>query len=788
MRADARRGQTGGQASRAGDSRRRAIGLPAPCQTVPATNAPAGVGACTQAGAPIGIDRTVRWPCHPILLHTCAVLDAPFFREDNASFGSRLLILLVDDDEMVRLLATEALVAAGFEVTEAADGEAALELFERSEFSLVLLDVSLGGIDGFEVCRRMRAHPHGHTLPIVMLTGMDDTDSIDRAYSLGATDFVTKPLNWTLLVYRVRYALRVVATVAELEVSERRLAVAQRVARVGGWIWHVDEDSCDRSPICLELWGEVPAVLHSVPFGLLSRVLSPDRQHLREAMERARAGEPYQMGFRVQRSDGSVATLYEQARPERDEFGRVVRIEGVTQDVTEREQTERRIRFLAYHDSLTGLANRQMFREILDHTLARSQRAGVRCALLYLDLDRLKRINDSFGHTLGDQILREVAMRLTRSVRSADLVAREDDGAAEEVVARLGGDEFTVLLTDLARPDDAARVAERICAELAQPLPVAHVELVVTASVGIAIFPDNGEDPETLLRHADMAMYAAKQRGRNTYEFFTEAMQLQAVERLSLEQDLARAMENDQFALHYQPQFDAASGRIVSAEALLRWNHPQRGAVSPVQFVPVAEETGLIVPLGEWVVLTACRQMAAWLKEGLPVVPVAVNLSAHNFRSESLLAAIAHALESTGLPARYLHVELTESAVMQEPENAMSTLKALKSIGLKLSIDDFGTGYSSLSTLKQFPIDLLKIDRSFVRDLPGDASSASIVEAILALANALGLGVVAEGVETAEQRDFLLSRRCRLMQGYLYSRPLPADGFAELIGRARLQT
>jgi diguanylate cyclase (GGDEF)-like protein len=691
------------------------------------------------------------------------------------------VILLVDDDVMVRLMAAEALIASGFEVMEAADGEQALELFDRHEFSLVLLDVSLGGIDGFEVCRQMRERPHGRSLPIIMLTGMDDTHSIDSAYSLGATDFVTKPLNWTLLVYRVRYALRAAHTVADLETSERRLAVAQRVARLGGWLWHVDEDRCERSKICLDLWGDTPGSLHEVPFGLLSRVLSPDRQHLREAMERAREGEPYQMSFRVQRDEGTVVTLYEQALPVRDEFGRVVRIEGVTQDVTEREQAQRRIRFLAYHDSLTGLANRQMFREMLDHTLARSQRTGSRCALLYLDLDRLKRINDSYGHTLGDQILREVASRLIASIRSADLVAH-DDSLHEEVVARLGGDEFTVLLTDLSRAEDAARVAARICAELGRPLQVAHVELVVTASIGIAIFPDNGADPETLLRHADMAMYAAKQRGRNTYEFFTEAMQQQAVERLSLEQDLARALESGQFSLHYQPQVDAGSGRIVSAEALLRWEHPQRGMVSPVQFIPVAEETGLIVPLGEWVVLTACRQMAEWRQAGLPVVPVAVNLSAHNFRSDSLLTSIAHALESTGLPSSYLHVELTESAVMQEPEAAMKTLGALKAIGLKLSIDDFGTGYSSLSTLKQFPIDLLKIDRSFVRDLPEDGSSASIVEAILALANALGLGVVAEGVETAAQRDFLCSRRCGLMQGYLFSKPLPADGFAGLLG------
>ncbi len=349
------------------------------------------------------------------------------------------------------------------------------------------------------------------------------------------------------------------------------------------------------------------------------------------------------------------------------------------------------------------------------------------------------------------------------------------------MVARLGGDEFTVLLTDLDRVEDAARVAGRICDELGQPVQVEHVELTVTASIGIALFPENGEDAEALLRHADMAMYAAKQRGRNTYEFFTEEMQQRAVERLSLEQDMARALEGGQFELHYQPQVDALTGRIVSAEALLRWMHPQRGAVSPVEFIPVAEETGLIVPLGEWVVQQACRQIASWQAQGRPVVPVAVNLSAINFRSDSLLPAIVDALESNRIPRGFLHVELTESAVMHEPASALEKLAALKALGLKLSIDDFGTGYSSLSTLKQFPIDLLKIDRSFVRDLPDDESDASIVEAILALAHALGLGVVAEGVETVAQRDFLSQRKCGLMQGYLFSRPLPAEAFMQQI-------
>ncbi|AOF80663.1 diguanylate cyclase domain protein [Methyloversatilis sp. RAC08] len=694
------------------------------------------------------------------------------------------MILLVDDDVMVRLMATEALISAGFEVMEAASGEQALELFDSHGFSLVLLDVNMSGMDGFEVCRRIRERAHGRRLPVIMLTGMDDTVSIDSAYSLGATDFVTKPLNWTLLVYRVRYALRAASTVMELEVSERRLAVAQRVARLGGWIWHVGEDRCERSAICIDLWGDTRAAAQQVPFGLLSRVLSPDRQHLHAAMERARDGVPYQMSFRVQRADGSLVTLFEQALPVRDEFGRVVRIEGVTQDVTERELAEQRIRFLAYHDSLTGLANRQMFREMLDHALARSRRLGKRCALLYLDLDRLKRINDSFGHTLGDQILREVASRLLGSVRSADFVGREGL-QPDEVVARLGGDEFTVLLTDLAHTEDAARVAARICQELGQPIQMDHVELVVTASVGIALFPENGDDAETLLRHADMAMYAAKQRGRNTFEFFTETMQQRAIERLSLEQDMAHALEAGQFALHYQPQVDAVTGRIVSAEALLRWNHPQRGAVSPVEFIPVAEETGLIVPIGEWVVREACRQIAQWRDQGRPVVPVAINLSAINFRSDSLLPQIVDALQSNRLSSHFLHVELTESAVMHEPESALAKLAALKALGLTLSIDDFGTGYSSLSTLKQFPIDLLKIDRSFVRDLPDDESDASIVDAILAMAHALGLRVVAEGVETEAQRQFLAQRKCGLMQGYLFSRPLPAEDFMLQIEAAR---
>ena len=437
----------------------------------------------------------------------------------------------------------------------------------------------------------------------------------------------------------------------------------------------------------------------------------------------------------------------------------------------ERKRAEEELAYMAQYDPLTGLANRALFRDRLEHALARAERNGNLVALMFLDLDRFKAVNDTLGHSYGDELLKEVARRVEGRVRESD------------TVARLGGDEFAIVLEDLSYAQDAIPVAQDILDLVSQPLVLDGHEVFVTGSIGIAVRPPSEGD--RLLKDADAAMYRAKQRGRNSHEFYTEEMNVQAHERLALERDLRRALDREEFLLHYQPQVDLATGKIVGAEALLRWQHPERGLVSPGEFIPVLEDTGMIVPVGEWVLRTACRQGRVWQESGLGPLRVAANLSARQFGQEGLVDTVAGILEETGLDSLTLELEITESLLMDDVEASTQALTELKRSvsGIRIAIDDFGTGYSSLYRLKTLPIDLIKIDRSFVRDIAADPDDAAIVTAILGLAHNLRLEVIAEGVETGEQMAFLRERGCDLAQGYYLSRPIPAGELTELLGK-----
>ena len=434
----------------------------------------------------------------------------------------------------------------------------------------------------------------------------------------------------------------------------------------------------------------------------------------------------------------------------------------------ERKRAEEELAYMAQYDSLTGLANRALFRDRLEQALARAERNGNLVALMFLDLDRFKAVNDTLGHSYGDELLKEVARRVEGRVRESD------------TVARLGGDEFAIVLEDLSYAHDAIPVAQDILELVSQPLILDGHKVFVTGSIGIAVRPPSEGD--RLLKDADAAMYRAKQRGRNNHEFYTEEMNVQAHERLALERDLRRALVREEFLLYYQPQVDLATGKIVGTEALLRWHHPERGLVSPGEFISVLEDTGMIVPVGEWVLRTACRQGKAWQESGLGPLRVAANLSARQFSQEGLVDTVARILEETGLDLLTLELEITESLLMEDMEASTQALTELKRSvsGIRITIDDFGTGYSSLY-VKTLPIDLLKIDRSFVRDIAVDPDDAAIVTAILGLAHNLRLEVIAEGVETGEQMAFLRERGCDLAQGYYLSRPIPAGELTELL-------
>jgi diguanylate cyclase (GGDEF)-like protein len=473
-------------------------------------------------------------------------------------------------------------------------------------------------------------------------------------------------------------------------------------------------------------------------------------------------------------------------------------VEGIVinmRDVTERRHTEEltrekiraeeQIRQLALYDSLTGLPNRNLFKEQLSDAVARADRTDQALVMLSLDLDRFKRINDTFGREVGDLLLKEVASRLTKSLRQTDFVTRNDSSAMRHQIARQGGDEFTVLLGDLNQAQEATKVARRILEALSQPFNVNGNEIVMSASIGIAVYRLDGNDADTLLKNADAAMYYAKDQGKNNYQYYNDKMNTSAFQEMSLESNLHKALERDEFSLYYQPKIDVKNGSIVGTEALIRWRHPDLGLVSPAQFIPMAEETGLIIPIGEWVLNSACAQLRAWQEDGLAPLPVAVNLSAKQFHQQNIAATVMRALQDHAVDPRLLELEITESTAMRNPEATSATLRNLKALGVRIAIDDFGTGYSSLSYLKRFPIDSLKIDRSFVADLPGNQDDATIAQAIITMAHALRLKVIAEGVENEAQLEFLTANGCDEMQGYYFSRPLPVEDCTRLFREKR---
>ena len=450
-------------------------------------------------------------------------------------------------------------------------------------------------------------------------------------------------------------------------------------------------------------------------------------------------------------------------------------VRQLAQALGRRVASENHIRQLAYYDSLTGLPNRELFRARVTQAIELARRHQRTVAVLFIDLNNFKRINDTLGHSLGDELLKTMAARLSRCIRSSDAITRPGPQAPANDLARLGGDEFTVLLTEVNSDKDPSLVARRIIESLSQPINLVSTDVIVTPSIGISIFPKDGDDVETLLRNADLAMYYAKRELSDSFQYYTESMNAVALKRLTLENHLRQAMDRGEFSLHYQPQMDLGSRKICGMEALLRWDNWDLGKIPPDEFIPIAEETGLIVPIGEWVLRTACLQTKRWQDQGVPVPRIAVNVSLIQFIRKSFPGDIARVLAETGLEPSMLEIEITESLLMKDAENAAITLKAIKDLGVQVAIDDFGTGYSSLTRLKEFPIDRLKIDRSFIQHINSNENDRSIATAVIAMADSMHLRVIAEGVENSDQLSFLRTERCDEAQGYLLSRPLPVE-------------
>jgi len=692
-------------------------------------------------------------------------------RMDRIESNPKLLV--IDDDNVSRLLTITSLGDLGFCVVEADCGEAAISAFRKQQPDLVLLDALMPGMDGFDTCRHIRALPGGQHLPVLMLTGLDDEGSICRAYQAGATDYFVKSGHWTLLVQRIRYLLRANRTRDELDRSLAKEARAQRIARLGHWEWDIARRSCVVSEECYRLVARPVSHQPMSEDKFFQYLHADDRDWVMAIITRTvKEGSMAEVECRIVGTDNVTRTVHLEFETERGTDGRVAKLHGVIQDITERKRTEDQLRVLANYDSLTGLSNRNLFCEQFTLASARANGDGKSVALLFIDLDRFKQINDTLGHAAGDQLLMEVGKRLNMCIRERGIKSAESD-----LVARLGGDEFVIMLTGLETASDAEATATRILAALRKPVSLSGQECITSASIGIACFPRDGTDTETLMRHADKAKSAAKSNGKNAIQLFKPALNASGKDRLMLEQALHKALEGNELVMHYQPQIDTRLGKIVGAEALMRWQHDGT-VVPPAQFIPIAEEIGLIVAFGEWAINHVVGQNRAWIDVGFDPLPIAVNIPGGHFERSDFVGLVTDILTKQRLSPNYLELEITETMLMRNLASTLPTLDAMKALGIRLSVDDFGTGYSSLSYLRRLPIDTLKIDASFVRELQKGPDNEAIVAAIIAMAKSLNLRVIAEGVETHEQMCMLQTYGCHLMQGYYFSRPISAAEFA----------
>lgn len=684
-------------------------------------------------------------------------------------------ILVVDDDPAVLMLAEEAFTDQDMRVFTAASGEEALAMIEVVRPDLILLDIMMPGLDGFETCAAIRALPEFENTPIVMLTGRDDVAAVDRAYAAGAWDFTSKPINWPILRHRVRYNLRASTAFS----SQRKAAsLSKTLDKSSNEIIAFDSSQQLITSVNVSAGqnlGYHPSTLKQLKF---SEIVADFSAHdLDEELKKLESQQQINLNLHLRRCDGSVYPVEGIVLFNTEEKPQTYVC--IFQDITERKKTEKRLHQLAYYDDLTGLPNRRLFETHVQKALAKARRANDACAVCIIDLDGFKSVNDAFGHAQGDVLLKQVTNRLASQIRENDSVARvsaelSDENAHLEL-ARLGGDEFLILLTDFDNSVVPARVADRLLSTISQSYNIEGQELNITASMGIALYPEDGDCLDVLMQRAHHAMYAAKKMGKSNYAYYSRESGMNSLARLTLENEMRKALERDEFVLHYQPQIDGVTGAVAGVEALVRWQHPERGLLAPGEFIDVAEESGLIVPLGDWVLNTAMDQLAKWAKVYGANFKCAVNVSGLQMRQDDFLAKTTNLLSRLDRRKGRLVLELTESSIMTTSASRVEWMHDIRAMGAEIAIDDFGTGYSSLSYLKKLPIDYLKIDRSFIVDLVENLDDRVITRTVFLMAQALGLKVVVEGLETTEQMGLVNEMGKSLIQGYLFSKPLPVD-------------
>ncbi len=744
---------------------------------------------------------------------------------------SKSKFLIIEDDDTVRDSIVAYFEDNEFEVVEAENGKIGLELFEEQKPDIVITDLRMPVVNGLEVISTVKKI--APDIPIIVVSGTGNIiDAID-AVRLGAWDYVTKPIHdLTVLELATGKALERAKLIKDNKLYQNQLEeqVKERTTELQKTNIQLEkeievrqkaEDVLNQYTIKLESYAidlkkhieelnsahkqlDLAAkVFESTNEGIMVTDAESVIQSVNPAfttitgysIEEAAGNKPKMLKSGQQdqkfyeemwkkllndgnwkgeiwnrRKNGEIYPQWLTINTIKDENDNTTHYVAVFSDITKIKRSEQRLNYLAYHDSLTGLANRLLFHDRLQQAIWQAKRNEDILAVLYLDLDRFKIINDTLGHSIGDRVLRQVAERLKKCVRESD------------TVSRWGGDEFTIIMQNIKLVQDVGKIAKAILGSLSQAFRHEGYELYIRASLGISMYPNDGDEVDDILKKADTAMYQAKLHGKNNYKFFSQSMNVASVERLTLETSLRRAIENEEFQLNFQPKVSLSNGKIVGMEALLYWQDPKQDIIiSPGQFIPLAEETGLILPIGEWVIRKACLQNKQWQDEGLCSIPIAVNLSTRQFQQKNLLDVIDQALNDTKLEPRYLELEITESILMDDVEEAIFILKEFKNRGIKISIDDFGTGYSSLNYLKRFPIDKLKIDQSFVRDITVDPDDASITKAVIALGHNMHLEVIAEGVETKDQLIFLYEHQCNEAQGYYFSRPISACKFCEFL-------
>ncbi len=689
----------------------------------------------------------------------------------NALFKKEKPLIMVVDDELVgRIYIESALKSEGYETITVENGQQAVTMAKELSLSMIIMDVLMPVMDGYEACIAIRAQEEQLKTPIIMLTGLEDIESVEKSFSAGATDFIVKPVNLAIFQQRVRHGLNTRETDIELYKQHLRQSHAYKVAKMGYWDWDVETGEIYWSDEVYSMFSISPKKFDNNRDALRALTTADDYNKIKSScMASLEKGIPYSIEHQIKQPDKQFQVVHQHAELIRDDAGKIIRMLGIVQDITESYLSKEKIHHQLYYDNLTDLPNRTLFNERLDSILKKPERITDGLTILLINLDRFKNINDSYGQELGDKFLISIANKLKNKARSTD------------TLTRLGADEFALIIEGAISHKGIEKVANKLLTVLSSTHRIDGYELISTGSIGIAVSSPENYDKKTLIQQAGLAIHHVKEIGGNQFCFFDKKMNSGAYQALIIEKELRHALERNELAVFFQPKVCVDTGKINGMEALIRWQHPEKGLISPFEFIPIAEKTGLIIPIGKWIFKEACQQTKIWHQQGYGDLIVSINVSAKQFYQHDFFTDICNTIEAIGIDPHCVDLEVTESCTMNDLKSTISLLSRFREMGIRISLDDFGTGFSSLSILKQLPLDTLKIDIAFIRDINDKGENGELAKLIIAMAKTLELKTVAEGVELQHHLDFIANEDCDEYQGYFFSQPLPVNEFTELL-------